>query len=59
MNMIYFHILLVHSGGNACFEYLAFTVYGELHNLWNHNGCFWYLVIGFTTQGILQVTESI
>lgn len=51
--MIYFHILLVHSGGNACFEYLAFTVYGELHNLWNHDGCFWYLVIGFTTQGIL------
>lgn len=38
--MIYFHILLVHFGGNACFEYLAFTVYGELHNLWNHDGCF-------------------
>lgn len=40
MNMIYFHILLVHFGGNACFEYLAFTVCGALHTLWNHDGCF-------------------
>lgn len=32
MDMIYFHILLVHFGGNACFEYIGFTVYGELHS---------------------------
>lgn len=38
--MIYFHNLLVHFGGNACFEYIVFTVRGELHTLWNHDGCF-------------------
>lgn len=47
--MIYFHILLVHLGGNACFEYLAFTVLMESCTIrgtmmvWSFFFFFWFL----------------
>lgn len=59
--MIYFHILLVHLGGNACFEYLAFTVLMESCTIrgtmmvWS----FWFFLVFVKYSASLQVTESV